>query len=208
MTPKSEKKKELILTKAEEIFIKKGFTAVTMKDIIEESQISRGGIYVYFSSVDEIFKEVVTKHNKFKIDTVKIHIDNNKSFGDLVDTYFDGQKKRLLNMDKSLKTAMMEFFLAHKDDYSRKFILSQFCDSTNMMLEILHYGVNYDKELDVHLIPLAENVMLFIDGISTLSLLAGLSEELIDRQFLYVKKTIFDTIKSINNNGSPTIERG
>jgi AcrR family transcriptional regulator len=208
MTPKSEKKKELILTKAEEIFIKKGFTTVTMKDIIEESQISRGGIYVYFSSVDEIFKEVVTKHNKFKIDTVKIDIDNNKSFDNLVDTYFDGQKKRLLNMDKSLKTAMMEFFLAHKDNYSRKFILSQFCDATNMMLEILRYGVNYDKKLDVHLIPLAENVMLFIDGISTLSLLAGLSEELIDRQFLYVKKTIFDTIKSINNNCSSAIERG
>lgn len=197
MTPTSEKKRELILTKAEEIFIKKGFTAVTMKDIIEESKISRGGIYVYFSSVDEIFKEVVTRHNKFKIDTVKIEIDHKTSFSDLVDAYFDGQKRRLLNMDKSLKTAMMEFFLAHKDDYSRKFILSQFCNSTNMMLEILRCGVNFDKRLDSHLIPLAENIMLFIEGISTLSLLAGLSEELIDRQFLYVKRTIFDFIKSI-----------
>lgn len=66
MTGRSKEKRELILTKAERVFIRRGFNGVTMKDIIEECEISRGGIYLYFSSVDDIFMEVIKRHNQSK----------------------------------------------------------------------------------------------------------------------------------------------
>ncbi len=68
---KASEKRELILQSAKKVFIRKGFNRVTMKDIIDECKISRGGIYLYFSSVDEIFVEVVKKHNQKKIDDIK-----------------------------------------------------------------------------------------------------------------------------------------
>lgn len=55
LTKKSEIKKLVILNNARKVFSKKGFSAVTMQDIIEACGISRGGIYLYFTSVDDIF---------------------------------------------------------------------------------------------------------------------------------------------------------
>ena len=59
MGEKSEQKREYILKKAREVFAKKGFRDVTMKDIVEACEISRGGLYLYFGSTEEIFKEIL-----------------------------------------------------------------------------------------------------------------------------------------------------
>jgi len=198
---KSDEKKKFILEKARQVFIRKGFNNVTMKDIIDECQISRGGLYFYFSSIDEIFKAVVEVHNKSRIDTVKSDIEKGIAFSVLLESYFLNQKRRFLNMDKSLKTAMMEFFLSHKDEYSKSFILSQFTNSKNILLEILKYGVNNNEVEDIDLMLMAENIMFFFEGIGTLALIAGINEEHIDRQFEHIKKNIITNIESIGKIG-------
>ena len=46
-------------TKTISLFVKKGFLRVTMKDIVEACDISRGGLYLYFESTGQIFLEVI-----------------------------------------------------------------------------------------------------------------------------------------------------
>lgn len=191
MEKKSERKRQMILSRAKEVFIRKGYTGVTMKDIIEECKISRGGLYVYFSSVEEIFKEVVSLHNKSKIDTITLEIQQGITFKEIIDEYFDKQKKRLLNMNISLKTAMMEFCLEYKDDYSKSFISSQFYNSKKLMIKILQYGLGEENKNEINLEMMAENIMFFIEGISTLAVLSDLSPIDIDNQFQYIKQNIF-----------------
>ncbi len=55
MGQKSEEKRQFILKQAREVFAKKGYRAVTMKDIVDACGISRGGLYLYFKSTKEIF---------------------------------------------------------------------------------------------------------------------------------------------------------
>ena len=55
MSDKSAQKKKLILETARTVFSLKGYRGVTMKDIVEACGISRGGLYLYFSSTEEIF---------------------------------------------------------------------------------------------------------------------------------------------------------
>ncbi|MGK0552918.1 TetR/AcrR family transcriptional regulator, partial [Enterococcus faecalis] len=55
-------KREAILENARNVFSRQGLIDVTMQDIIDECQISRGGLYLYFDSVDAIFMEVVNQH--------------------------------------------------------------------------------------------------------------------------------------------------
>ena len=50
MGDKSTQKKQYIIEKAKEVFIKRGYKDVTMKDIVEACQISRGGLYLYFAN--------------------------------------------------------------------------------------------------------------------------------------------------------------
>ena len=61
MGEKSARKKQFIIKKAREVFAQRGYKDVTMKDIVDACQISRGGLYLYFDSTKEIFLEVLTQ---------------------------------------------------------------------------------------------------------------------------------------------------
>jgi len=191
MPSKSEAKQKLILEKAKQVFIRKGFTAVTMKDIIEECNISRGGIYLYFQSVDEIFMQVIILHNEQKLKEARGYLAEDKSFRQLINEYFDKQKKRLLNINNSLLIAVYEYRFAHKDDYDEEFFYNQFLNTKTIVLEMLNYGVQKGDISDCMIDDLAVNIMFFIEGISMLGTAAGISEELMDNQIEFIKKMIF-----------------
>lgn len=48
-------KRDFIINHALKLFSKKGFVETTMDDIVEASSMSKGGIYTYFKSKEEIF---------------------------------------------------------------------------------------------------------------------------------------------------------
>ena len=59
MGEKSVQKRKFILDTARKVFVEKGFKNVTMKDIVEACEISRGGLYLYFDSTEQILMEVL-----------------------------------------------------------------------------------------------------------------------------------------------------
>lgn len=191
MSPKSLNKRAFILKQAEQVFIQKGYHGVTMKDIIEQCGISRGGLYLYFSSVNEIFLTVMNQHNQNQSEAAKKPINSEKPFEQLVDEYFSVQKNRLMNREHGLMMAMFDFFLAHKEEYAKDFFFAEFCSSKDIILEILRCGVSRNVIADVNLEAMAENIMFLIQGVSTLAMSSGVPEELIDSQFDFVKKMIY-----------------
>lgn len=58
-----EERKLLILQAAKEVFIKKGYNATTIQDIINHSGVSRGGIYTYFQNTEDIFIEILRRRD-------------------------------------------------------------------------------------------------------------------------------------------------
>ena len=68
MGEKSEQKKKLIVNRARTVFSEKGFKAVTMKDIVDACEISRGGLYLYFSNTAEIFQAVLDTEAEEELD--------------------------------------------------------------------------------------------------------------------------------------------
>jgi AcrR family transcriptional regulator len=190
LTGRSKEKRELILTKAERVFIRRGFNGVTMKDIIEECEISRGGIYLYFSSVDDIFMEVIKRHNQSKAEQIKIDIKKSSSFEAVLENYFEEQKNRLLHMENSLLLAVFEFFIAHKEEPDKDFFSGTFDVLENTFLEILNFGVETGYLQDINIRVLAANIMFCIKGLETLAMSSGVSEKLLDTQFDFCKKII------------------
>jgi len=189
---KSEKKRTLILTKAKQVFIRKGFSAVTMKDVIEECGISRGGLYLYFSSVDEIFMQVILANNKEKLKKAKDEIRENKSFEQLIDDYFNKHKSRLLDMENSLQKAMNEYRFSHRETEDKEFYYGQLLNTKEIILEMLKYGVEKNEISDRNLEDLAMNIMFFIEGIRTIAITLILNEEMIDSQINFAKNIIFN----------------
>ena len=194
MTSKAAEKRKLILDKAEKVFIRKGFNRVTMKDIIDESNISRGGIYLYFSTVDDIFVEVVKKHNHTKIEGIRKNIEDSDDFNTLIDDFFLDQKNRLLNMDKSLFVAMIEYCFSHKNQPDRDFYTEQFFNTKNMISELLKFGQRTNAISAKNVGSLADSVMFLIEGLRSLAVSSGISEDLADKQLKVCKSMIYSNL--------------
>ncbi|MPM38642.1 hypothetical protein SDC9_85272 [bioreactor metagenome] len=64
MSTKKEKTRELILDISYTLFAKNGFNKITMKDICDATNMSRGGLYSHFSSTREIFEAILKKINQ------------------------------------------------------------------------------------------------------------------------------------------------
>lgn len=191
---KASEKRELILQSAKKVFIRKGFNRVTMKDIIDECKISRGGIYLYFSSVDEIFVEVVKKHNQKKIDDIKDCIGSSEDFDQLVDEFFKDQKRKLMRMDQSLFVAMMEFCFGHKNVLNRDFYSEQFHNTKMIVMELLKSGRRKQSVVAKDVNRLADSIMFLIEGLRCLAVSSRISPELVDSQFRVCKEMIFSNL--------------
>lgn len=192
-TPNEERRKakeDMILDKARLVFCRKGFLDVTMKDIIEECGISRGGIYLYFSSVEEIFWAAVTRRNVSKFEAVRRSVEENTAFFTLLDTYFATQKQRLLHMENSMLRAMYEYLFTHRDGADKKLRTSQLENIRTTILEILRLGERQGAIAHRNISALAENFMFVIEGLSVLALLGGLTEEHVDTQFLLMRSLV------------------
>jgi len=191
MDKKSDAKRNLILTNAKQVFIRKGYATVTMKDIIEECSISRGGIYLYFRSVEQIFMQVIETHNQQKVKEAKQHISENKSFEEMIDEYLAKQKKRLMNLNNSLLIAMYEYRFANKCDNNREFFQAQFTYTKNILLGILNSGFAKNGIISKDADALAASIVLLIEGISMLAIAVGVSEDFIDKQIISIKAMVF-----------------
>lgn len=184
-------KREAILESARKVFAKKGLIDVTMKDIIDACGISRGGIYLYFDSVDEIFIETLKRRNSRKFDSIRTAIKENQSFDELLDTYFNSHKERLMNtINDSMLRAMYEYYFTHKSEADREFQQAQMAATKQTIYEILELGVKQGVLIDQPLDTLAENYMFVIEGLSVLALIGDISEAQIDGQFALMKSLL------------------
>ena len=166
-----------------------------MQDIIDECGISRGGIYLYFASVDEIFLEVMKQRNKEPT-------QNNESFENVISGYFSRQKKRLLNFENSLFRAYCEYIFSKPKAAVEAFRDMQFGHLRKTIVSILMLGVNQGViqcEKDSKKIrQLADHFIVTIDGLSVLALAEALTEEIIDAQIAILNEMI-ENIKETNH---------
>ena len=109
MSEKSEKKKSYIIEKAREVFAKKGFLTVTMKDIVDACQISRGGLYLYFEDTRQLFREVLSAEREKGSDE---EIEAADSAVDMLSAFLREQKKEILSLEDSLIVAIYEYYFS------------------------------------------------------------------------------------------------
>lgn len=185
---KRKAKYDLILEKARLVFCRKGYSNVTMKDIIDECGISRGGIYLYFNSIDEIFKQVVITRERNKTEDIRKQIQLNVNFLELLDAYLLTQKRRLLNMSDSLLRAMYEYNFTNTTAEDFELREAQVDGIRNTISDILSLGVSQGYVNEAMLDIMKDHMMFIIEGLSVYALLGGLTEENVDTQFHHIKE--------------------
>ena len=141
MSDKSAQKRKYILETARKVFMEKGYLQVTMKDIVEACNISRGGLYLYFSDTGEIFLEVLKMEQQEADDIFGENIQENAGPADILALFLKEQKKELLNKKNSLTRASYEYFFESDKKGKEHLLRKQFDSAVLVIQKLIEAGV-------------------------------------------------------------------
>lgn len=190
MSEKTEQKKQLIIDSARGVFVEKGYKAVTMKDIVEASDISRGGLYLYFSSVEEVFLAVLETEEQRADEAISGETLEGASNGEILLWFLKTQKKEILKKRDSLMTAKYEYAFACKEK-KQKPVFSKEMDKAVLVLQnILERGTESGEFACFDVKNEARDMMLAIEGMKVLSCTMGISEKKVDTELLHMMERI------------------
>jgi AcrR family transcriptional regulator len=80
-------RKEYILRKAFEVFIDKGYDSASMTILQQQLDMSRGAMYRYFDSKDDLFIAVIDKYVFGTMDYVKLVLDEEMTIPERIDKH-------------------------------------------------------------------------------------------------------------------------
>ena len=158
MGEKSVQKKRYIVEKARDVFMEKGFKKVTMKDIVEACDISRGGLYLYFESTSQIFMEVLRMESEEADDVFSDSITE-----DATAFYFEND-------------------LPKRDNILKK----QFDSAVKIIEKLIEAGVENGEFLCEDCEGTARNIMFVLEGLKISAQTIGVTAEAVDREILYL----------------------
>ena len=190
MGEKSIQKRKFILDTARKVFMEKGFKRVTMKDIVEACDISRGGLYLYFNSTEEIFLEVLRMESEETDDVFSDNIKEDATATDILMLFLKEQKKELLQKKDTLTQATYEFYfentLLKKDNILKK----QFESAVIIIQKLIEAGVESGEFYCEDPEGAARNIMLVLEGFKISAQTIGVTAESVDKQLLYILKSL------------------
>jgi TetR/AcrR family transcriptional regulator len=93
-----EQRRNMIIAAAEKVFFAKGLDAATMDDIAEEAELSKGTLYLYFKSKEDLYLAIT-----------------GRSLELLVDLFLEATKNQTIGLEKvrAIGQAYMEFGKRH-----------------------------------------------------------------------------------------------
>ena len=186
MGEKSVQKRQFILETARKVFMEKGFKQVTMKDIVDACEISRGGLYLYFESTKEIFLEVLRMESQETDDTFSI--SENASSADILALFLKEQKKELLRKKNNLSIAVYEFFFDNKVTKKDNIIRNQFEEAVGVIEKLIAAGVETGEFYCENPLGAARNIMYVLEGLKVSAHTIGITEKAVDDELLYIMK--------------------
>lgn len=188
MQKKSDVKKDMIKTAAKQLFSTKGYEGVTMKDVCEACQISRGGLYRYYDSPKEIMCEILTD-DKTEMESMLEHaIDENVPAIQLLDYFLDMIRSDIQSKENRFSFVIHEFAFVEptQSDYMEK----RFESAIQILSLLLDYGKRTHEFKDFDTRILATHITLFRDSIITSSASLKYADTLVDEQLNYIKELV------------------
>ena len=186
MGEKSEQKKKYILETARKVFVEKGYKNVTMKDIVEACEISRGGLYLYFDNTEQILLEVLQMEADETDDLFTQNITQEDTAADILTLFLKEQKKELLQKKNSLTVAVYEYFFSHKPTDKNNMLRKQFDAGVKVLEKLIEAGIASGEFYCEDPKGAASNIMYVLEGMKIDAQTFGITEKMVDEQLLYI----------------------
>ena len=140
-----ENRKNAILKSARKLFFEKGFKPVTVESIARKAELSKGSIYLYYNSKEEIYTQIllndIDKFHKSISDLLQNPSSASESLVKLANIYVDF----FLN-DRELFRILMTFMLHTSDMHLPEDLNDHIVKTTNKTIGIIEQVFKYGVE--------------------------------------------------------------
>lgn len=186
MGEKSLQKKKYILETARKVFMEKGYKNVTMKDIVEACDISRGGLYLYFNSTAEIFREVMHMESEEADDVFSDSIREDATATEILALFLKEQKKELLSKKDNLAIATYEYYFGEDVPKKDNILKRQFDSAVKIIEKLIETGVENGEFYCEDCRSAARNIMFLLEGLKISAHTIGVTPEMVDRELIFI----------------------
>ena len=176
MNKKGQKTREHIKKCAAVLFAEKGFKQVTMKDICEAAQLSRGGLYCHYESTRHIFQEMIDDMMSRQDQEFDLRIGQNQSAVTILDDILEGYRKEMLDSRSSLSTAIYEYFSLPEIGGQKNTLYQQYLISANTWKKLIQYGIDRKEFHEVDIEAVFHLIVFSYQGVRMYSKLMPVDE--------------------------------
>ena len=173
-----ENRRSAILKAARKLFFDRGFKSVTVDNIAAKAEVSKGSVYLYFKSKEEIYTQILINDNIAAFEDLKNKFSAKEApAAELLLEYADNYINYFLN-DNELFRILMTFML-HADDMiltdeQNSQLFQTTNDNIHFVSEILQKGVDSGEFLPTINIRQAQNAIWgLLNGVISLYLFVG-----------------------------------
>ena len=172
-----EQRRSAILRAARKEFFEKGFRAVTVDSIARRSELSKGAIYLYFKSKEEIYAQILLRDiDKFH-EKVESLLDPSRSASDNLRRYAEVYAAFFIS-DRELFRIFMNFMIQHNPVNFTPNINDHIVKSTNQTVviieQILQMGIERGEFPGCRDVRVCRNALWgLLNGIIALHLFTG-----------------------------------
>ena len=166
--------------------MEKGYKNVTMKDIVEACDISRGGLYLYFNSTAEIFREVLHMESEEADDVFSDSIREDATATEILALCLKEQKKELLSKKDNLAIATYEYYFGEDVPKKDNILKRQFDSAVKIIEKLIETGVENGEFYCEDCRSAARNIMFLLEGLKISAHTIGVTPEMVDRELLFI----------------------
>ena len=158
-----------ILEAATQVFIEHGYERATMKHVMDAANVSRGGLYQYFSNKEDLYEAILEENLAQEIlQTKKLLKQKNDSYWQLLVMKLFGEVLASEERMDSLTPSNLEFFITGRNEERRKeYVKTRFNNSINLIADIIKAGQKsgeFSSTQDSEII--ARYILTFVDGLA------------------------------------------
>ena len=178
-------RKEQILQAATMVFARLGFHKARMDDIVQEAGLSKGAVYWYFESKDEIITSILDRFFERELENFR---QISQGEGPIPERLL----KIMRNLSKEIETIadlmpiIYEFYaVAARENTIRKTIQSYFKSHTTLLEELIKVGIDRGELREVSPYDVALSLVALMEGCMLIWILGTLDHEVLDLEKLF-----------------------
>lgn len=186
-----EEKLKRLLETAAAVFIEKGYEKTTMQDIVDACQISRGGLYKYFSSTEEIFLALLDQDTSEGAAAFSNAIEAGASAVDILEAFLADQLQMLTTIHSTIVPVVYEYAIGgRQSEKTRGWLLERRSRSLEALETLVRYGIETKAFKAGASEGLAAFVMTVLDGLMVTAMTTAEEKDYFEGQLALLRRVV------------------